>query len=58
MCDIYPLESSVIDGYNYLLEPISLEGKLKQHTGELTESDAKYLIMLEIDNFTVDLEKS
>jgi hypothetical protein len=57
MALLFPKESSHIEGYDYIIEPICLVGKLRQLPKILTEDDSKINFNIEVDKFSVKLHK-
>ncbi|CAI2385812.1 unnamed protein product [Moneuplotes crassus] len=54
---LFPIDSTHIEDYNYIIEPICLKGKLKQISKIKNEEDAKFSVNIEVDNFSVKLQK-
>lgn len=54
---LFPVDSSHIEGYNYVIEPICLTGKLKQLSKIKESDDAKLKLNIDVDNFSVKLHK-
>lgn len=58
MNELFPPEASYIKDNHYLLEPISMVAKMVQNNEkDVTHRTAQYVIDLDIENFSFNLEK-
>lgn len=57
MTILFPKESSQIEGYYYIIEPINLMGKLRQGRKFWSEDYSKINFDIEVDKLSVNLQK-